>query len=131
MPVDLGLACSRLKEAFPRIKEEWEKTAGGLTLRVISVLRTTEEQAALYEQGRTKSGRIVTNCDGVRKKSKHQRSMRHGEEAAHALDMGIFTPTGSYVQDDSAYLNLPRYAMLGDRIRSGEKWGDKPHLECI
>ena len=131
MSRDLEDACSRLREAFPRIKEEYEKTAGGLILKVISVLRSTEEQAALYAQGRTKPGRTVTNCDGVWKKSKHQKSMRHGEEAAHALDVGIFTQTGSYVSDDGPYYALPVLAMLGDRIRSGVKWGDKPHFECL
>jgi len=33
--------------------------------------RTPEEQKALYDQGRTASGNIVTNCDGTVKKSKH------------------------------------------------------------
>ena len=40
--------------------------------RITDGARTTEQQKALYAQGRTKPGRIVTNCDGVRAKSNHQ-----------------------------------------------------------
>lgn len=34
--------------------------------------RTLEEQQALYAQGRTTPGKIVTKCDGVNNKSAHQ-----------------------------------------------------------
>ena len=40
--------------------------------RITDGARTTEQQKALYAQRRTKPGRIVTNCDGVRAKSNHQ-----------------------------------------------------------
>jgi len=33
---------------------------------------TPQQQNALYQQGRTKPGKIVTNCDGYKKKSDHQ-----------------------------------------------------------
>ena len=36
--------------------------------------RTIEEQKELYRQGRTKSGNIVTNVDGVKNISKHNHS---------------------------------------------------------
>ena len=39
---------------------------------ITSGLRTLEEQQELYAQGRTKSGPIVTNADGVNNKSNHQ-----------------------------------------------------------
>jgi peptidoglycan L-alanyl-D-glutamate endopeptidase CwlK len=35
-------------------------------------VRTAAEQQALYAQGRTKKGIIVTNADGVKNKSNHQ-----------------------------------------------------------
>lgn len=35
-------------------------------------LRTVEQQKALYAKGRTAAGSIVTNADGVKKKSNHQ-----------------------------------------------------------
>lgn len=34
--------------------------------------RTTAEQQALYAKGRTVPGQIVTNCDGLVRKSRHQ-----------------------------------------------------------
>lgn len=34
--------------------------------------RTLDEQQALYAQGRTRAGPIVTKCDGIDKKSMHQ-----------------------------------------------------------
>lgn len=39
---------------------------------IVCGLRTTEEQQILYAQGRTMPGRIVTNLDGVLKRSRHQ-----------------------------------------------------------
>ena len=35
-------------------------------------VRTVKEQSDLFAKGRTKPGKIVTNCDGVIKRSKHQ-----------------------------------------------------------
>jgi len=40
--------------------------------RVICGHRTTAEQQALYAKGRTAPGQIVTYCDGIVKKSRHQ-----------------------------------------------------------
>ena len=39
---------------------------------VVCGIRTAKEQAELYAQGRTAPGPIVTNCDGLKKKSNHQ-----------------------------------------------------------
>lgn len=39
---------------------------------VIQTLRDAEYQKSLYDQGRSKKGKIVTNCDGVKSKSVHQ-----------------------------------------------------------
>lgn len=43
-----------------------------LLVKIIQTKRDKEYQASLYAQGRTKPGNIVTNCDGVKKKSNHQ-----------------------------------------------------------
>ena len=37
------------------------------------ILRTAEEQFSRYQKGRTMPGKIVTNTDGYKKKSRHQR----------------------------------------------------------
>jgi len=44
----------------------------GLDLVLTQGVRSAQQQAALYAQGRTRPGKIVTNCDGVRKVSNHQ-----------------------------------------------------------
>ena len=46
--------------------------------------RTPEYQNELYQQGRTKPGEIITNCDGYKIKSKHN------EFPSHAFDIAIF-----------------------------------------
>jgi len=40
--------------------------------RIICGHRTTAEQQRLYAKGRTTPGQIVTNCDGLVRKSRHQ-----------------------------------------------------------
>ncbi|GLI54765.1 hypothetical protein PM10SUCC1_02800 [Propionigenium maris DSM 9537] len=45
---------------------------GNVDFTITSGFRTKQEQQTLYAQGRTKAGKRVTNCDGVKKKSYHQ-----------------------------------------------------------
>ena len=47
-------------------------------------VRTAAQQAALYAQGRTSPGKIVTNCDGVHKLSNHQAK---GDGLGYAVDV--------------------------------------------
>ena len=59
----------RLKTAHPRLREEletilYECANIGVGVRYTSVLRSDEEQNALYALGRTKPGKIVTNVQG-------------------------------------------------------------------
>ena len=44
----------------------------GYDLVLTQGVRSVAQQQALYAQGRTKPGKIVTNCDGVRAVSNHQ-----------------------------------------------------------
>lgn len=44
----------------------------GFQMMVFEGIRSTERQKKLYAQGRTAPGNIVTNADGVIKKSNHQ-----------------------------------------------------------
>jgi peptidoglycan LD-endopeptidase CwlK len=44
----------------------------GYPMMISDGIRSTEQQTALYAQGRTTPGPIVTYCDGVTKKSNHQ-----------------------------------------------------------
>lgn len=44
----------------------------GISIGISECVRTVAEQDALYAKGRTKSGKIVTNCKGVSYSSMHQ-----------------------------------------------------------
>lgn len=68
---------ARLRDLHPLLAQKVARLlvavdALGYPMTIVQGRRTTEEQVALYEQGRTKPGAIVTNADGVVKKSKHQ-----------------------------------------------------------
>ena len=62
----------RIKLLHPKLRDEAEKIlteveahlTGKATIRITQGLRTIAEQDALYAQGRTKPGKIVTNARG-------------------------------------------------------------------
>lgn len=94
--------------------------AAGITIKVISGLRTYDEQDALYAQGRTKPGAIVTNARGGY--SNHNFGL--------AFDIGVF--------ENEKYLGTSaKYETLGPIGMSlGLAWGgnwksirDTPHYE--
>lgn len=60
---------TRLKKIYPRLADLVRKMADtlaqeGIVIRVVQALRTIAEQDALFAQGRTKPGNIVTNARG-------------------------------------------------------------------
>jgi peptidoglycan L-alanyl-D-glutamate endopeptidase CwlK len=61
---------ARLKPAMLKVLSAME--ALGFPMMVTDGIRSAEQQTALYAQGRTTPGPIVTYCDGVTKKSNHQ-----------------------------------------------------------
>ena len=67
----------------------------GKDVRIISGIRTYEEQNALYALGRTETGRIVTNAKGGQ--SNHNFGI--------AWDIGIFDD-GSYSVNNNEYIAL-------------------------
>jgi len=76
-------------------------------------LVTAEEQNKLYQQGRTKPGKIITNCDGYKKVSAHQRG--------RAKDIVIIDSTGKLIWD-----HVPEYDILGELWeQTGGKWGGR------
>ncbi len=100
----------------------------GFTMIVTDGVRTLEQQQALYAQGRTTPGHIVTNADGVKVRSNHQ---AHGDGFGHAVDC-TFIVDGKPSWDDS----LP-WRLYGEMAKSqGLRWGgefisivDNPHIE--
>lgn len=98
-------------------------------------VRTTEKQKALYAQGRTVPGNIVTNTDGVKKKSNHQPKQ---DGFGYAVDLYPFV-NGKVDLNDKVKL-LPIIAKhildtaisLNIKIEWGGSWKsiiDKPHFE--
>jgi peptidoglycan L-alanyl-D-glutamate endopeptidase CwlK len=116
----------RLIEAVKRICYAMHEL--GFALIVTDGARTVEQQAALYAQGRTKPGPIVTNADGLLRKSNHQTK---DDGFGHAVDCG-FLVNGQPSWD----AHLP-WTLFGEMAKSqGLLWGgdwaalaDKPHIE--
>ena len=92
----------------------------GITIKVISGLRTYEEQNELFNQGRTKPGRIVTKA----------RAGFSNHNFGIAFDIGVFE--GNKYLDDS-----PKYKAVGILgMDLGLEWGgnwktivDQPHFQ--
>ena len=104
--------------------------------------RTREVQAGLYAQGRTMPGRVVTNCDGVVKLSKHQGA--DGEQPSMAVDIVPYPIDWS---DEERMVYFAGFVKgvavrMGIKIRWGGDWDsdtetkdtgfrDLPHFELI
>ena len=95
-------------------------SAAGITIKVINGTRTYEEQDALYAQGRTKPGPVVT----------HAKAGESNHNFGLAFDVGVF--------EGSAYLaESPAYKAVGALgVELGLTWGgnwqtltDQPHFE--
>jgi peptidoglycan L-alanyl-D-glutamate endopeptidase CwlK len=92
----------------------------GIAIKIISGTRTYEAQNALYEQGRSRPGPIVTNARGGY--SNHNFGV--------AFDIGVFEG-GRYLDESPAYKAV---GTLGKQL--GLEWGgdwksiqDEPHFE--
>ena len=100
----------------------------GFPMMVTDGVRTLAQQQALYAQGRSKPGKIVTNADGVRVKSNHQPKP---DGYGHAVDC-CFLVDGKPSWDGT----LP-WKLYGEMAKAlGLSWGgdwksitDKPHIE--
>jgi peptidoglycan L-alanyl-D-glutamate endopeptidase CwlK len=94
----------------------------GKDVRIISGTRTYAEQNALYAQGRTALGRIVTNAQGGQ--SNHNFGI--------AWDIGIFN-NGTYSLDDQDYISLAGAILPQiDTLEWGGNWHsikDNPHYQ--
>jgi peptidoglycan LD-endopeptidase CwlK len=96
-------------------------TSQGIHVKVICGSRTYAEQEALYAQGRTKPGKIVTKARGGQ--SWHNFGL--------AFDIGIFSANGKkYYGESPAYKEV---GMIGESL--GLEWGghwefvDEPHFQ--
>lgn len=95
----------------------------GLQIKIGETLRTTAEQDALYAQGRTKPGKIVTNAKGSSYSSYHQWGV--------AFDIYRADGCGAYNDKDGFFSKV---GAIGVSI--GLEWGgnwksltDRPHFQ--
>jgi|SRR5579859_1563759 len=100
----------------------------GFPMIVTAGVRTVAEQQALYAQGRTKPGEIVTEDDGITHRSNHQ---VHEDNFGHAVDCA-FLVNGEPTWDPKQPWNI--YGILAQKL--GLRWGgtwttphDLPHVE--
>jgi len=124
---------NNLKGVHPDLVKVVEKAIGLTTqdFTVIEGVRTTKRQQELYAQGRTAPGSIVTNVDGVKKKSNHQvKADRYG----HAVDIVPYPVDWDSISkfDNIAVAMKLAACELGVDIVWGGDWEnfkDYPHFE--
>ena len=110
-----------LPEVQPLARALIENAAAiGICIKALSGTRSYDEQNALYEQGRSQPGRIVTNARGGY--SNHNFGI--------AFDIGVFE-SGRYLDESPAYKAV---GALGMKL--GLEWGgnwktiqDEPHFQ--
>lgn len=123
-PVDTRsekIIATLLPEVQPYGRALIQKAAAvGINIKIISGLRTYEEQNKLYAQGRTQPGNKVTNAKAGQ--SNHNFGI--------AFDIGVFEGT-KYLDDSPKYKTV---GMLGTEL--GLEWGgnwktivDQPHFQ--
>lgn len=95
----------------------------GLKVLIIQTLRDAEYQNSLYQIGRSKPGKKVTNCDGYKVQSNHQSGL--------AWDAVPVDAKGTILWNDSKkFEQMAKIAKELD-IRAGFYWKmkDSPHFE--
>jgi peptidoglycan L-alanyl-D-glutamate endopeptidase CwlK len=93
----------------------------GFNLRTLSGTRSYAEQDALFEQGRSKPGPLVTHARGG--ESNHNFGL--------AWDIGLFATDGSYLAESALYDGVPRAGLL-PVLEWGGNWPtfkDRPHYQ--
>lgn len=92
----------------------------GIEVKIISGTRTYAEQDALYAQGRTKPGPVVTNARGGY--SKHNFGI--------AFDIGLFK-SGRYLDQSPYYRELGAIGIAQGLVWGGnwKNFKDEPHYE--
>ena len=118
---DITLCHPRLQLLAGQLVEECSRQ--GLSIKIGETLRTKEEQDALYAQGRTRPGAIVTNAPGSSYSSYHQWGT--------AFDFFRNDGNGAYNEEGRFF---DQVGMIGQSL--GLEWGgswksivDKPHFQ--
>ena len=134
----------KMKKVHPKLVEVMKAAIANspFDFRITAGARTTEEQFALYQKGRTLPGPKVTNCDGKNFKSNHQiKSDGYG----HAVDIfpcgvienGVYRKfTSEEGYDDKKLKSIANHILAIAKSKNiNVEWGgnwkmhDTPHFE--
>jgi peptidoglycan L-alanyl-D-glutamate endopeptidase CwlK len=125
-----------LKGIHPKLVEVMQRAIkdSPIDFTVTNGVRTTAQQQALYAQGRTKPGAIVTNADGIKNKSNHQPK---ADGFGYAVDIFPYYNGSVQVNDDKGLRIIATHIKavakkLGYVIEWGGDWKsitDYPHFE--
>jgi len=120
MAVDLSLLDPRFQDPLQQFLDM--ARAKGIELRVVQGLRTPEEQDALYAQGRTAPGPVVTNARGGL--SNHNYGLSVDVVPASLIDTENWSP------DDPVWNTIGALARQAG-LEWGGDWGspDRPHIQ--
>ena len=121
----------RLRGCHPELKTRVERLIAvlardGLDLVLTQGVRSVAQQQMLYAQGRSKPGKIVTNCDGVRHPSNHQPK---ADGYGYAVDVA-WRVAGS-ITWEGPWNRLGMLTSEHGLVWGGmwERFPDRPHLE--
>lgn len=108
----------------------------GYRMMVTDGVRTDEQQRALYAQGRTKAGKIVTHVDGVKQRSNHQPKLPGSRFAGYgaAVDMAFVGDDLKPSWDERWPWELFGRMAKAQQLVWGGDWPtlrDKPHVELF
>ena len=139
----------KMKGVHPKLIELMKKAIGDspYDFKIVQGLRTAEYQNSLYQQGRTKPGKIVTKLDGYNRKSNHQAK---SDGYGHAVDIAVcgqYDQNGNYVKctTDAEMFDNKKLVEISKHIKAVAKdmgleivWGgewktlyDTPHYELV
>lgn len=139
----------KMKGVHPKLIELMKKAISDspYDFKIVQGLRTAEYQNSLYQQGRTKPGKIVTKLDGYNRKSNHQAK---ADGYGHAVDIAVcghYDGNGNYVKcttdaemfDNKKLVEISRHVKavakeMGLDIVWGGDWKtlyDTPHYELV
>jgi len=113
-----------LADRFIAVRDDYRAGHPGQDLVITCTWRSEQEQQVLYAQGRTKPGQIVTQIDGVTKKS------NHNYKPSRAIDVCV-TVGGKAVWTPAEYWDIGPLAEKHGLVWGGSwpHFKDYPHLE--
>lgn len=139
----------KMKGVHPKLIELMKKAISDspYDFKIVQGLRTAEYQNSLYQQGRTRPGKIVTKLDGYNRKSNHQAK---ADGYGHAVDIAVcgqYDQNDNYVKyttdaemfDNKKLVEISRHVKavakeMGMEIVWGGDWKtlyDTPHYELV